>query len=446
MNLALQHSGSKAPPLFAARALGRKERGYPMKLITTTALALVAGAIAAPAAAQYGAAAQPQQGAQVPAAAAQAQQPQIKPSSKALKALVDLQTAVNNKDYANVPAKVAAANAVASTKEDRYLIGQMELKAAVGANDRTAMATAIDAIANSGYGNAATNAKLYTSLGSELYNAKQYPQAAAAFQKAIALDPSDPQAGTLLGEAYFAEGQKAQAAAQFQKAIQARVAAGQKPEESLIKRAVAVAYESQSPTAVDLARQWVAAYPNASSWHDAIAIYRNLNHPDAATEFDLLRLARVTDALQGTGDYHAYAYQAADQANYGEAKSLISEGIAAGKIKPTDPIVQEIQGVLKAKPAPTAADLAAAEKGAREPNAFLRVGDRYYGAGNYAKAAELYREAVQHGADKNVANLRLGEALARTGDKAGATAALTTVSGTRADIAKYWLTYVNQRG
>ena len=417
-----------------------------MKLITTTAIALVAGIIAAPAAAQYGATAPQQSGAnaQQQQAPAQSAQPQIKPSSKALKALVDLQTTVNNKDYANVPAKVAAAQAVASTKEDRYLIGQMQLKAAVGANDTASMATAIDAIANSGYGDAATNAKLYTSLGSELYNAKQYPQAAAAFQKAVALNPNDPQAGTLLGEAYFAEGQKAQAAAQFQKAIQSRVAAGQKPDEPLIKRAVAVAYESQSPSAVDLARQWVTAYPNASSWHDAIAIYRNLNHPDAATEFDLLRLARATDALQGTGDYHAYAYQAADQANYGEAKSLIAEGIASGKIKANDPIVQEIQGVLKAKPTPTAADLAAAEKAAREPNAFLRVGDRYYGAGNYAKAAELYREAAQHGADKDVANLRLGEALARSGDKAGATAALNSVTGSHAEIAKYWLTYVNQ--
>lgn len=417
-----------------------------MKLITTTAIALVAGIIAVPAAAQYGATSQPQSSAnaQPQQAPAQAAQPQIKPSGKALKALVDLQTAVNNKDYANVPAKVAAARAVASTKEDRYLIGQMQLKAAVGANDTAAMGTAIDAIANSGYGDAATNAKLYTSLGSELYNAKQYPQAATAFQKAVALNPNDPQAGTLLGEAYFAEGQKAQAAAQFQKAIQSRVAAGQKPDEPLIKRAVAVAYESQSPSAVDLARQWVTAYPNASSWHDAIAIYRNLNHPDAATEFDLLRLARVTDALQGTGDYHAYAYQAADQANYGEAKSLIAEGIASGKIKATDPIVQEIQAILKAKPTPTAADLAAAEKSAREPNAFLRVGDRYYGAGNYAKAAELYRAAVQHGADKDVANLRLGEALARSGDKAGATAALNSVTGSHAEIARYWLTYVNQ--
>jgi hypothetical protein len=40
-------------------------------------------------------------------------------------------------------------------------------------------------------------------------------------------------------------------------------------------------------------------------------------------------------------------------------------------------------------------------------------------------------------------NLHLGMALARAGDKAGATAALNAVTGARADIAKYWLAYVS---
>ena len=34
-------------------------------------------------------------------------------------------------------------------------------------------------------------------------------------------------------------------------------------------------------------------------------------------------------------------------------------------------------------------------------------------------------------------------ALARSGDKAGATAALNAVTGARAEIAKYWLTYLS---
>jgi hypothetical protein len=35
-------------------------------------------------------------------------------------------------------------------------------------------------------------------------------------------------------------------------------------------------------------------------------------------------------------------------------------------------------------------------------------------------------------------------ALARAGDKAGATAAFNAVSGPRADIAKFWLAYLQQ--
>src|SRR4051812_30420654 len=99
-----------------------------MKLITTTALALVAAVAAAPAAAQTN--------------AAQAQQPaqqKVTPSKKALKAIQELNDAVTKNDFAGVPAKVAAAQAVASTKEDRYLIGQLQLKAALAAKDNAGM-------------------------------------------------------------------------------------------------------------------------------------------------------------------------------------------------------------------------------------------------------------------------------------------------------------------
>jgi tetratricopeptide (TPR) repeat protein len=246
----------------------------------------------------------------------------------------------------------------------------------------------------------------------------------------------------MLAEARNAQGQHAEGAAALLKALQLGAAAGQKPEEALYKRAVAMAYDAKSPAAVEIGRQWVGAYPSPDSWHNALAIYRNLNNPDPATAIDILRLSRATNSLQGTGDYHIYAFEAANQANYGEAKSLMAEGLASGKIKATDPIIQEIEGVLKGKAAPTAAELTAAEQGAKIPAAFLHVGDRYYGAGNYQKAAELYREAVEKGADANLGNLRLGEALARAGDKPGATAALSKVGGSLTDIAKFWLLYV----
>ncbi len=421
-----------------------------MKFISSTAIVLVAALTATPAAAQYGTAAQQQMAVHPSTTTQQPAQPQsaaptVKPSSKALKAIIDLQTAVNKNDVATIPAKIAAAQAVASTKEDRYLIGEFQLKAAAAANDLPAAASGIDAIAASGVLDNAHVATLYRSLGGSYFKANQFPQAAAAFQRAIALDPHDSDSLMALAESQNGAGQKAEAVATFQRAIQASVAAGQKPEEAVYRRALSIAYEAKLPNAVELGQEWLAAYPSPDSWHNALAIYRNVEHPDEAATFDLLRLSRATNSMVGAGDYFNYASAAAEQANFGEARAVIAEGISSGKIKPTDAGISDVQAALKGKNAPTAAELAAAEKSAAVPNAFIRVGDRYYGAGNYQKAAELYRTALAKGADANLGNLRLGEALARSGDKAGATAALGKVGGSLAGVAKFWMIYAQRQ-
>src|ERR1051325_10916810 len=173
-----------------------------MKLITTTALALVAAFAAVPVAAQN-----------KPAAAAEQAQPKITPSKGALKALSELQDAVQKNDTANIPAKVAAAQAVATTKEDKFLVGRLQLTAAMAAKDNAATSAAIDTMVASGYLEPSKSSALYLGLGGTYYNAKQYGPAAAAYQKALALDPRNIEAPALLGESLFAQGQKAEAAA-----------------------------------------------------------------------------------------------------------------------------------------------------------------------------------------------------------------------------------------
>jgi len=378
-----------------------------------------------------------------PAPATAEKAPDIKPSSGARKALIELQTAVNANDVANIPAKVAAAQAVATSKEDKYLIGQMQLKAALAAKDNAAMAAAIDVIAGSGYLDAAKSAQLYSSLGGSLYNSKQFTQAAVAFEKASQLDPSNADFQINLGESRFAVGQKAEAVKAMQRAIQLRTAAGQKPEEALYKRTVTIAYGAELPVAAELGRQWVAAYPSADSWHNSIAIYRNLVKPDVEGTLDLLRLMQASGSLSSAADYNLFATAAADQSNFNEAQAVIDQGIAAKVVDPTNPMFRDTVVGLKSKPKATAADLEVAAKSAVNGMALLRIGDRYYGMGNYAKAVELYRKSMgKPGVDANIANLHIGMALARSGDKAGASAALNAVTGPRAEIAKYWLLYL----
>jgi len=422
-----------------------------MKLMISTA-ALALFAFSAPSVAQeYGSRGaptqvpQPQQDSQ-PEAAQQSQQAGgIKPSKKALKALIDLQNAVKAKDTANIPAKVAAAQAVAETKEDRYLVARLQLTAAAESGDNATAAAAVDAIAGTGVLDQAHVATLYKGVGGSFYNAKQFDKAVAAFNRAAALNPQDYESLDLIGESYLAAGQNAQAAAAYQHAIQVRSQAGQKASEDLYKKAVQLAYDAHSPNAFDAASAWVAAYPSANSWHNAVAIYRNMNHPDTEGTLDLLRLLQANNALTTSGDYALYTEAAADQLNYNEAQAAIDAGIAAHVVDPSKPQFRDMLNVLKVKQKATAADLDTALKSS--PNAVntLRIGDRFYAMGNYSRAADVYRQALtKPGADKDVTNLHLGMALARSGDKAGATAALKSVTGSRADIAKLWLVYVQQ--
>jgi tetratricopeptide (TPR) repeat protein len=412
-----------------------------MKL-TTAAFGLGALIVATPLAAQLPSrSGQDPQPSQTPAA-----EPQIKPSAGALKAIVDLQTAVNANDYANVPAKVAAAQAVAKTKEDRYIIAQLHLKAALAAKDNAGTARAIDAVAASGYVDSAKVASLYQSLGATFYNAKQFDQAAAALDKALAANPRDPETLIMLAESRNGLGRKADAVAMLERAIQVSEAGGQKAREDVYKRAVGLAYEGQLPIAAELGRKWIAAYPGADSWRNGIAIYRNMTKPDLEGTLALLRLMQTAGALSSSADYSLFASAAAEQGNFVEAQSVLDAGIAAKQVDPANPLFRDIIAGLKTKPKLTDADLAEAVKAATSGTAMVRVGDRYFGLGRYDKAAEMYRKAITKGGDANVANLHLGMALARAGDMAGAKAAFTAVSGPRADIAKYWLLYLQTKG
>ena len=145
------------------------------------------------------------------------------------------------------------------------------------------------------------------------------------------------------------------------------------------------------------------------------------------------------------GDYALFAEAAADQSNFNEAQAVINAGTAAHIVNPSDAQFRDIVSGLKGKPMATAADLESAAKMSPSAVNLLRIGDRYYGMGNYARAADVYRQVLTKAdADKEIANLHLGMALARAGDKAGATTALNAVTGGRSDIAKFWLVYVQQ--
>ena len=417
-----------------------------MKLNATSMGLVLASLLAAsPAFAQYGSAPAPK-AAEPPEgeAKAAAKQPQI--SSSARKEIVALQAAVNAKDTATIPAALAAAQAKAKNKDDQFVIAQLQLKAAVDAKDNAATLAGLQAVLNSGYLSPADTLPLYMNIGQLNYNAKNYAPAAAAFEQVLKINPSHLEAMVMLGEAKNGQGNAAEAVAMIEKAIAAKTAAGQKADESWYKRSVALAFNGKLPSAPELSRKWVAAYPSPKTWRDTIRIYQTSSQLDDNALIDTMRLAQATGGLAGENDYFRFANALVTKGFAGEAKSVLEQGFAAKSIDKAKPTFNQLYSLASTKSQGDRASLDASAKTATSAAAARQAmvtAEAYYGYGEYQKAAELFRAALdKQGVDKDVANLRLGMSLARAGDKAGATAALNAVGGSQADIAKLWLTYV----
>jgi len=359
----------------------------------------------------------------------------------------DLIKAMEANATADVSAQVAAAHAAAKTADEHYLAYQLQLKAAMGVKNEAEMGKAVDGMLSTGAAPQELLAPLHLAAGKVRYNQKQYSQAAAEFQKVLQLDPANSEAKTLLAQTQLNSASPADAVAMLQKNIAEQSAGGAKAPEDLYKQAISAAYKAKLPAAVDLSRKWVAAYPTPTNWSDAIRIYRSLNTVDDASTLDLLRLARAAGALNGEADYDRYAYAALTKGYPGEALTVLNEGIKAGTVDPNKTPFKEELAQAKAKSAGEEATLESSAKtglASGTAKTALATGDLLYGYGQYAKAAELYRAALKKsGADANLINLHLGMALARSGDKAGAAAALNAVTGAQAEIAKYWLAYVS---
>lgn len=407
---------------------------------------------AAPATAQqnYGAQAAPQQPAAVAAQPAQENPNAIKThapkvSREAAKALTELQKAVNENNAAAIPAALAAAQAAAKTPDDKYMVAIFQLKAAAAAKDNAGIAAAIEAMLASGSVTPEEKPPLYLNLAQTYSALKQDARATQAYQQLLQLNPNSIEATAGLAEAKAAQGQAAEALALLQKGIALQSTGGGKAPQTWYKRAVAIAYKAKLPQAVSLSRDWVAAYPSADSWQNALAIYQLSSQLDESQTLDLMRLKQAVRALT-PGDYFTYGDVAVRKGFSGEAKAVLEEGFAANAVKRSDPSFSQLYALASQRTKGDRESLPAAPQASATARQTLNIGDAYFGYGDYAKAVEFYRAALARpGADSNLINLHIGMALARQGDKAGATAALNAVGGAQADLAKYWLLYVGTR-
>ena len=183
-------------------------------------------------------------------------------------------------------------------------------------------------------------------------------------------------------------------------------------------------------------------------WSSGLSSPAHLHEPDRGDRVDLFRLMRQTKSLADQAYYEEYAQSAGDIGLPDEAKAVIDEGKANGRI-PAVP-----SSAIKGLATDAAAQIAAEgsfdsleKKAAAAPPGPLsaQTGDAYFGRGNYAKAIALYKQALSKGGvNTDEVNTHLGMALAISGDKEGAKAAFTAVTGApRNEIAAFWMIWLD---
>jgi predicted Zn-dependent protease len=283
---------------------------------------------------------------------------------------------------------------------------------------------------------------LYTSL-------KQPERARAALQKLGEIDPNNVDVMLANAEATAATN-KVEAIAMIERAIAAQKAKGEAVPENWYKRALRFAYEAKLPQQTSkLSRDLVAAYPTPDNWRDALTIYRQSATLDKQSETDLLRLMRAAKAMKGDSDFFTLASNLNDLGLPGESKAVIDEGVATNKINASKDYFRQLLTSTSGRVSADRASLPGLKSKALAGNAArlaLTTGDAFYGYGDYASAAELYRAALQkQGVDANVANTRLGAALALAGRRAEAEAAFKAVTGNRAALASFWMLWLQQQ-
>ena len=369
---------------------------------------------------------------------------QVAISKQARKAIVELQTAVDANDTASIPAKLAAAQSAAKTGDDKFMIAVLQTRAATSAGDLAGMRAGIDALRASGAAETPDLIARYNNLGKRYYDAKQFDLAAGAFDQTLSIDANNSDALKMLASTRDTQGRGGDAAALMAKSIAATKAAGAKPKENDYKFAAKIAYNAKAPVAAEITRAWLADYPSPTNWRDGLRIYRDVNGLQGEAKLNVMRLARAANALVGEGDYFGFVNELVTRGYLNEAKAVLDEGGAKKAIDVNKIAFKQFAPKLAKAPSRAMIDTVAKTALNGPGKAAMEAGEALYGVGAYAEAAPLFKAAAaKGGVDVNEANLRLGMALARAGDKAGATAALNAVSGSQANTAKYWLIWVN---
>ena len=336
---------------------------------------------------------------------------------------------------------------LAKSGDEQVLVGEYQLQIAAFSDDQKGQQAALERILASGKANPASAGAYNYFAGAFAYQDKDYPKAIERLLAAKQLGYKD--ADAMLIDAYLQGGQVDQGLKMAREAIAARQAAGQPMTDDLFTRpALALQKADRKPEMMEFVLGRVQYFPTAEYWGNAVDMVVQQN-PALDAKLDLLRLKSTAGLMRDEYDYTTYSYLAAEEGLPAESLAAIAEGRAKVKLGAAATTeLRDREAKQKARLATdTKASLTGSEAAARSANngrIAKSTGDAWLNHNEYAKAAAMYQLSLEKGGvDANLLNTRIGIALAKQGDKAGAKAAFAKVTGPRANVAKLWTIYLD---
>ena len=391
-------------------------------------------------------------------------QPGLRLSPAVVKLAKPTQDAVVANNPAVAEPMVAQIEAAATSDDDKYVAAVLrysleaqKTRAAQQANprapvDEAGQARALDMLIANPKTPAADRPGYTARRGEIAYSARQYPQALQYFQQARQLGYADDNLSLMMVKAKIDSGDVAGGTAELEQIVAAAQAKGQKAPVDYYRYAIGRANKAHlTAQTVAWMNRYTAAYPLGQTWYEVLATYGFQQDAtarlDAQQKIDLFRLMRATGALADQFFYIEYAQKAQNAGLPLEAQAVLREGLANGKIPAGNTEAKALQVELTRAIAAEGnlTTLEARAKTAANGQLAGQTADALLSSGEWARAAALYQVALtKGGVDANIINSRLGIALARSGDKAGAIAAFAKVQGSpRAEIASFWTTWLN---
>lgn len=357
---------------------------------------------------------------------------------------------IKAKKYSEALAKLREADAVSNrSANENFLLEQMRASAALSAGDNGQAIKAIQALINSGRLPESQQAQYAGSLASLYYREKDYKDAAQWASRALRSNPSDGAMRSLQIQSYYLAGDLASASREALEDVQAAEKAGRTPPEDRLQLLANIASKTGDRAGyVAGIERLVAYYPKKEYWVDLLRRLESKPGFSNRLTLDLYRLRAATKTLDSPNEIVEMAQLALQQRQAGEAKKLLDDAFTAGLLgKGTEAERQKrLLALASDRVAEAPAQLKQAEAEAvagGNGNDLVSVGLAYTGLGQYEKGIALMQQGIAKGKLKRAdeANLHLGIAYLRAGQKAKARETFKSVGGTdgTADLARLWM-------